>query len=924
MERLYVVDGHGYIFRAHFGLMNVSRGERREVRLSTAEGFPTGAIYVFTRMLIRLHDDVRPENIVVVFDAGRRGNFRNQLYTEYKANRPDPPEELGLQMPYFEKIVKAMNWPVLCVPGVEADDVIATLVERCRERSWETVIYSADKDMMQLIGPGVTMIDALHQRLFSREEVEKKFGVGPELVADWLALVGDTTDNIPGIPGVGGKTAATLLQQYGGLEQLIAANPVVPRIKVKQPFGDPELLERIRVSRKLVELKRDVPLPSIDELVAQPWNKEELLGLFSELEFNVLVDKLQTGAQLSGVQKSKVPAPPSAATPDSVGGPAVEGSPWTAVEIVVRPDALADLAAAARAAGSIGVWVEGSGERAERAHVIAIAIAVAGRPTAYIPLGHRYIGAPAPPAPGDLAPLAAMLADPAIAKRTHDGKLATRLLARIGITLAGIADDVALAAFLLDPTAENAAIEKVAGRLGAPPIAARREVAGRAHSLEGAPVEIAAPWVGQAAEAALRLAPALAARIEGGGLDMLYRTIELPVARILVELEEIGITVDLDHFRALGVEIGGHIAALERQVFELAGEELNLGSPKQLGHVLFDKLGLTSDRMKRTKTGYSTEAEVLEAMIDAHPVIKPILEHRELIKLKGTYLDALPPLIDPRTGRLHTTFNQIVAATGRISSQDPNLQNIPIRSEVGQRIRRGFIATPGKVLLAADYSQIELRLLAHLSGDPVLTRAFKTRVDIHTETAAEVFGVPRDQVTAEHRRVAKAVNYGLAYGQSDFGLARTLDISRTQAHDYSQRYFERFPTIRRYMEDSVGEARARGGARTLLGRWRPIPDLRSKSPGARRAAERIAQNTPLQGAGADLIKLAMIKTRDRLRAENLDIQMLLTVHDELVFEANPDHAERAAAAIKEEMERVYELSVPLDVDIGIATNWADA
>jgi DNA polymerase-1 len=924
MERLYVVDGHGYIFRAHFGLMNVSRGERREVRLSTAEGFPTGAIYVFTRMLVRLHDDVRPEHIVVVFDAGRRGNFRNQLYTEYKANRPDPPEELGLQMPYFEKIVRAMNWPVLCVPGVEADDVIATLVERCRERSWETVIYSADKDMMQLIGPGVTMIDALHQRLFSREEVEKKFGVGPELVADWLALVGDTTDNIPGIPGVGGKTAATLLQQYGGLEQLIAANPVVPRIKVKQPFGDPEMLERIRVSRKLVELKRDVELPPIDELVAQPWNREELLALFTELEFSVLVDKLQSGAQLSGVQKSKVPAPPSAATPDTVGGPAVEGSPWTAVEIVVRPDALADLAAAARAAGSIGVWVEGSGERAERAHVVALAIAVAGRPTAYIPLGHRYIGAPAPPAPGDLAPIAAVLTDPAIAKRTHDGKLATRLLARIGIILAGVADDVALAAFLLDPTAENAAIDKVAGRLGAPPLAARSEALGRAHSLEGAPVEIAAPWVGQAAEAALRLAPALAARLEGGGLDTLYRTIELPVARILVELEELGIMVDLDHFRALGVEIGGHIAALERQVFELAGEELNLGSPKQLGHVLFEKLGLTSDRMKRTKTGFSTEAEVLEAMIDAHPVIKPILEHRELVKLKGTYLDALPPLIDPRTGRLHTTFNQIVAATGRISSQDPNLQNIPIRSEVGQRIRRGFVAAPGKVLLAADYSQIELRLLAHLSGDPVLTRAFKSRVDIHTETAAEVFGVPRDQVTAEHRRVAKAVNYGLAYGQSDFGLARTLDISRTQAHDYSQRYFERFPTIRRYMEDSVGEARARGGARTLLGRWRPIPDLRSKSPAARRAAERIAQNTPLQGAGADLIKLAMIKTRERLRAERLDVQMLLTVHDELVFEASPDHAERAAAAIKEEMERVYELAVPLDVDIGIATNWADA
>ena len=924
MERLYVVDGHGYIFRAHYGLMNVSRGERREVRLSTAEGFPTGAIYVFTRMLIRLHDDVRPERIVVVFDSGRKGTFRNEMYPEYKANRSEPPEELALQFPYFRKIVEAMNWPILCEPGVEADDVIATLVERCRARDWETVIYSADKDMMQLIGPGVTMIDALHQKLYSREEVEKKFGVGPDRVADYLALVGDTSDNIPGIPGVGGKTAATLLNQYGSLEALIAANPVVPRLKVKQPFGDPELLARVRVSRQLVELKRDVELPDLETYQNKPWNKEALLELFTELEFQVLVDKLQSGAQLSGVQATKVPKPPGMVTPDSVAGPPVDASDLADVVIATSRADLATLAADARAAGAIGLWVEGDGARAERAHVIALAISLVGRPTAYVPIGHRYIGAPPPPAPGDLDPVLAMLADAAIEKRVHDAKLAIRLLARIGVDLRGVVEDTSLAAFLLDTTQDASAIDKVAARLGGLALSPRSEVVGRAPSLEAVPVELAAPWVGHAAEATCRLAVALAARITTGGLDPLYRDIELPIMHILAEIEQRGIIVDLAHFAKLGGEVGAQIAALERQVFELAGEELNLGSPKQLGHVLFEKLGLTSDRMKRTKTGYSTEAEVLEAMIDAHPVIKPILEHRELVKLKGTYLDALPPLIDPKTGRLHTTFNQIVAATGRISSQDPNLQNIPIRSDLGRAIRRGFVAAPGKLLLAADYSQIELRLLAHLSGDPVLTRAFRDRVDIHTETAAEVFSVPREQVDAEMRRVAKAVNYGLAYGQSDFGLARTLDISRTQAHEYSQRYFERFPTIRRYMEDSVGEARARGGARTLLGRWRPIPDLHSKSPAARRAAERIAQNTPLQGAGADLIKLAMIKTRDRILREQLPAQMLLTVHDELVFEIDPDRADAIAAAIKEEMERVYTLAVPLDVDVGIAANWAEA
>jgi DNA polymerase-1 len=924
MERLYVVDGHGYIFRAHFGLMNVSRGERREVRLSTAEGFPTGAIYVFTRMLLRLHDDVRPEHIVVVFDAGRKGNFRNNLYAEYKANRPDPPEELALQMPYFQKVVEAINWPVLCEPGVEADDVIATLVDQAKSRNWDVVIYSADKDMMQLIQPGVAMIDALRQTLYTREEVEKKFGVGPEQVADYLALVGDTSDNIPGIPGVGGKTAAALLQQYGTLDKMIAENPVVPRIKVKQPFGDPEMLERIKVSRKLIELKRDVPLPDLDTLVAKPMKLPELEQLFTELEFGILLEKLQTGAQLSGVQKTKVPAPPGPATPDAAAGPPVDAAPFAEVEIVREPAALAELAAAAKAAGALALWVEGSADRPERAHVIAFAISVAGRPTAYVPLAHHYIGAPQPPPDGALAPIAEVLGDPDIAKVAHDAKLATRLLARIDITLAGVTEDTALAGFILDPTAANADLDKLSARLGAAILTPRSEVAGKSHSLETAPVEVAAPWVGHAAELSARVAAALTPRLAAGGVANLYREVELPVARILVELEEIGITIDADHFRTLGVEVGGQIAALERQVFELAGEELNLGSTKQLGHILFDKLQLSSDRMKRTKTGYSTEAEVLEAMIDDHPIIKPILEHRELVKLKGTYLDALPPLVDPRTGRLHTTFNQIVAATGRISSQDPNVQNIPVRSEVGQRIRRGFIAAAGKVLLAADYSQIELRLLAHLSGDPVLVRAFRDKVDIHTETAAEVFGVARDQVTPEHRRVAKAVNYGLAYGQSDYGLARTLDITRNKAHEYSQRYFERFPTIRRHMEDSVGEARARGGARTLLGRWRPIPDLRSKSPVARRAAERIAQNTPLQGAGADLIKLAMIRTRDRLLSESLPAEMILTVHDELVFEVDPSESDAAAAAIKEEMEGVYALSVPLEVDVGIATNWADA
>jgi DNA polymerase-1 len=398
----------------------------------------------------------------------------------------------------------------------------------------------------------------------------------------------------------------------------------------------------------------------------------------------------------------------------------------------------------------------------------------------------------------------------------------------------------------------------------------------------------------------------------------------MPVARILADLERTGIMIDVEHFRAMSQDVGALLAELERKVFEIAGGEVNLGSPKQLATLLFDKLGLESDKMKKTKTGYSVDHEVLESLVDAHPIVAPILEHREIVKLKGTYLDALPPLIHPRTGRVHTTFNQVVAATGRISSQDPNLQNIPIRSELGKKIRRGFIAAPGKLLLAADYSQIELRILAHLSQDPLLVKAFTDRTDVHTETAAEVFGVARDEVSGLQRRIAKAVNYGLAYGQSDFGLSRALDIPRNEAADYSKRYFERFPTIRQFMEDVVAEARRRGGARTVLGRWRPIPDLTSKSPMARRQAERIAQNTPMQGTGADLIKLAMIDTTKRIAKEGFDAAMLLTVHDELVFEVAEAEAERVGALVKDVMEKVYELKVPLEVDIGIAANWADA
>ncbi|HET7504679.1 MAG TPA: DNA polymerase, partial [Kofleriaceae bacterium] len=644
-EKLYIVDGHGYIFRAHYGLMNSSRGERKEVRLSTSEGMPTGALYVFSRMLMRLEEDFSPRRMAVVFDdkSGVR-TFRAEMYPAYKATRKDPPEELQVQMDYFAKVVQGMGWPVLAVPGVEADDVIATLVERARERDWDVVIFSADKDIMQMVGDHVSMIDALHQKTYTREEVIKKMGVPPEKIPDFLALVGDTSDNIPGIRGVGDKTAASLLEQYGTLANLIAQNPVVPRISIKQPFSDPEQRERIEISRKLVELRRDVDLPRpLDELVVGEWNLPELYQLFTELEFGVLVDKV------------KMRMPPA---DDVVVVPAPDVNQVAAVaqapdaQIVVAGPDIAALARAARTAGRLAITVELAPERLERAGLVSVTVAVDGLAPAYLPLGHRYIGAPVPPTAEDLAPLHAVLADPAVGKIAHDAKTVIRAFAIAGVAVDGIVEDSMLAAFLLDPTAESEPGEAVVARLGGVLLPNRATIAGKGKtSLEGVAVERAAPWAGAITHALLPIGAELPARLAASGLLALYREVELPVARLLAEVERIGIAVDVAHFQKLSDDVAGKLLELEHRVYEAAGTtELNIGSPKQLGELLFDKLGLDTKGVRRTKTGWSTEAETLEALLDKHAVIAPILEHREISKLKGTYLDALPPLVNPKTG----------------------------------------------------------------------------------------------------------------------------------------------------------------------------------------------------------------------------------------------------------------------------------
>ncbi|HUS67790.1 MAG TPA: DNA polymerase I [Kofleriaceae bacterium] len=916
MERLHILDGHGYIFRAHYGLATGGK-DRAPVRLSTASGMPTGALYVYASMLIRLHLDVRPERIAVVFDSGR-DSFRREIDPEYKANRNEAPDDLILQMPHFRPLTEAFCWPCMAIEGVEADDVIATLVTQARARGWDVVIYTGDKDLTQLVDEHVTIVDPMRQITYDAAAVEKKFGVPPALVGDFLSLVGDTSDNIPGVAGVGPVTAAKLLQQYGSIDGVLAHVGEL-KGKMKERLSDPAQLDNLERSRKLVALRRDVAVPAtLDELVPRPWNGEPLRKMLEDLEFQVLIERLG---------QKNVEGAAGAASSGATAAAAVLDRPEMAPVVVTSRDELQRVAAAARAAGAMALQIERDGQRDDRARIIGLAVAVPGQPPAYVPLAHRYLSAPVQLAVADLAPLAAVWGDPSVRVVAHDAKAVYRALAAIGMPVGGVAEDVMLAAYLLDASTDDHALPSVVKQTLGVELPDHKTLVGTgkgAIGYEGVAVEDAARHAGRGAAATLAADDVLSTRLGQAGLGALWRDLELPLARLLSQVEATGVLIDVAQLRGLSERIQTDIAALETRIQELAGEPVNVGSPKQLAHLLFEKLGLTSDRMRKTKTGYSTDYDVLDAMRDQHAIVAPILDHRELIKLKNTYIDALPPLVNPATGRLHTSFRQAVAATGRLSSTDPNLQNIPIRTELGREIRRAFIAAPGRVLLSADYSQIELRVLAHLSGDPVLRRAFAEGIDVHTQTAAEVFGIPLADVGAHERRVAKAVNYGLVYGQSDFGLGRALDIPRTEARHYIDRYFERFATVRRFMDEIVAEARKTGVSTTILGRRRPIPGLTSRDYRVRSGAERIAQNTPMQGSGADIMKLAMLRVDRLLRDGGHRADILLTVHDELVLEVDAAEADALAPLVATTMQDVVTLEVPLVVDVGRGATWADA
>lgn len=880
-DTLYVVDLTGYVFRAYHALPP----------MSTRQGEPTHAVYGVTQMLLSLVQTQKPARLVVALDAPGPC-FRHELYPEYKATRRAHPPDLAPQVERVEEVVRAYGIPCFRVPGFEADDVIATLVQHAREAELQVVVVSADKDLLQLVGDGVIMLDTMKDRVFGPDETAEKLGVGPHQVVDYLAMTGDSSDNVPGVPSVGPKTAAKLLTDYTDLDDIYAHLDELKRKNTRAKLE--EHRDMAYLSRELVELRRDAPVELDLEAVRYGGADEERLReLFTTLEFHKLV------AQIA-------PRPT---------GPARYSA-------VLQEPALREALGAARAAGRFALHTLAAEDAPLDAPIAGVALSWEPGQAIYVPFGHLYLGAPRQiPAARVAELLGPLLEDPDVGLIALDSKRELALWDRLGVRLSRVDFDVSLASYLVDPERHGHSPEEVSRselHRELAPYDTLTDKRGRLRkSITDVRVGAARDFACARADLARSVESLLGPRLEGQGLRSLLDDVELPLARVLAAMERRGIALDTDHLRKLSEEYGARIANLEARAFGLVGRPFKIGSPRELEKILFDELGLKS--IKRTKTARSTDAEVLEALSSEHDLPGVILQHRMLSKLKSTYLDALPRVVHPDTGRVHTTFNQAVAATGRMSSSDPNLQNIPIRTDEGRAIRDAFVAREGWQLMSADYSQIELRVLAHLSDDAELLDAFTRGEDVHVRTARAIFGV--EEVSSEMRGAAKTVNYAVIYGQTQYALARNLGISREDAQRYITAFFERYAGVAAFLDSIVEDAERSGGVRTLLGRWRTLPDIRSRNRGLRAAAERVAKNTPIQGTAADLMKVAMIRVEDAIATAKLKSELLLTVHDELVLEVAPGEADVLSALVSEHMEGVMELSVPLVVTMGIGRTW---
>jgi DNA polymerase-1 len=852
--RLFLIDSYGFIFRAYH-----ARARSAAPPMRTTTGLSTEAVYIFNNMLRKLAKEYHPEYIAAVFES-LGPTLRSQEYVDYKANRTETPPDLMDQIPFIRRILDAMRIPVLQFAGFEADDVIGALARRAETAGCEVVIVSSDKDMLQLVTERVSMLNpAKDDAWYDPAKVKEFMGVAPSQVADLLALMGDSIDNIPGAPGIGEKGAIALIDRFGSVEAALARAPEVEKKTYRESLLNN--VERVQLSKRLATIETNIPLEFEIQAVRWPGpDVAELKQVYRELEFHSLLRDL---------------------------GPLEDSRPKDYRALTT--------------AEAVDAWLAETGRPAR------VGLALARRAEGELELGS--VGLSVEPGTGVSVPLSLLdrlkpwLEDRGIPKVVCDVNSATLQLEELGIAPEGFDHDVMLYGFLLDADPSGCSLAEQALRRSDLKLAAAPEAQ---------------------ADYTLELFHDLAPAIDARKLRWLYDEVELPLARVLARMERTGIRIDSQELRRLSGLLEAQIAELTAEIHELAGKQFNIASPQQLGRVLFEELKLPAPVKYGKGKTISTAADVLEELAPTYEIAGKALRYRELCKLKGTYVDALPELISPRTGRLHTTFNQTGAATGRLSSSNPNLQNIPIRTELGREIRAAFIPREGWRLLVADYSQIELRLLAHMSKDRLLVEAFRNGEDIHTRTAAEVLGIPPLMVTPEARRSAKAVNFGIVYGISPFGLAQQLGIPQSEAATYIQNYFERYAGVRRFIDETVAEVRRTSVTRTLFGRERPIPDINSRNPNARGFAERTAVNSPLQGTAADLIKLAMVRIDRALRESNCRSAMLLQVHDELVFEAPPEEVADVSAMVKREMENVHRLEVPLLVEVGPGPNWRDA
>jgi DNA polymerase-1 len=889
-QTFVAVDGTALAYRSHFAFIDRP--------LTTRDGQVTSAVFGFVLALRRILDTLKPDAVVVVFDPPGR-TFRHEMFADYKATRERMPEDLRSQLPLINEYLDAAGVPRLSIDGVEADDVLATLALRAAETGMTTRIVSNDKDLLQVVGGDVAVVTlgkaSEPPRVMGAADVEEAFGVPPDKIVDFLALTGDNTDNVPGVPGVGRKTAAKLLREHGTLDALLAGASRIAQPKLRESLVSAK--DDVAFSRDLVRLRTDLDAGDPRGFRPRDPDGAALDELFDRLDFQSLREARKE--------------------------PAARRSDVAAYERVDSVAGLEKLADRLRETGRFAFRLEASEEEPRRAEIVGISFAWAEARAAYVAVAHRNSAC----VPWDDARrlLGPLLADASIPKWTEDAKRAHRVLERHGVEPRSIDFDTMLASYVLDPSRKGHGLADLARERLHLATIPREEITGSGRSrvpLEQAPLADVVRWAGEAADVAWRLRGVLEPELDAAGLTPVLRDIEMPLTSVLRRMESTGVRLDVDYLGELSREMEQELAALTERTWTAAGKEFNLGSPKQVAELLFETLGLKPRR--RTKTGYSTDSDVLVELRDDHEVPGLILRHREVAKLKSTYVDALPAMVDRETGRLHTCFNQAVAATGRLSSSDPNLQNVPIRTPEGRRIRKAFVTEPGWVLVSCDYSQIELRILAHMAQDEALLEAFREDLDVHRTTAALVFDVPPEDVTDEQRGQAKTINYAVIYGMGAVNLGRSLGIPTRDASRFIEAYFDRYPGVRGYIDRTQAAAREERWVETLAGRRRPVPEIASRDHRTRAFGERIAVNTPIQGTAADILKLAMIRVQESLDDAGLAGRMLLTVHDELVLECPRAERDDLTELVADRMAHAMELAVPLKVDTGWGKDWSEA